>query len=142
MRLPKMISARVHVLTALSLCVAATVGCQDTIVKYLGPENAPQIFNQTDSMRFEATDLDNVHDVVLVTWTNTGTEAVVQHRSFVHHGHARISMLDAVGDTVYRFVPVEPDLDNETEAGQPGDWTVILEMFGAKGRIDFSVVKQ
>ena len=120
--------------------MAASTACQDTIVKYLGPENDPQIFNQADSMRFEATDLDNVHDVVTVTWTNTGTAATVLHRSFVHHGSARMSMLDAAGDTVYLFVPMEPDLDNETAVGQAGDWTVILEMFGAKGRIDFSVV--
>lgn len=127
---------------AVGFVIAATSACQDTIIKYLGPENNPQIFNQADSMRFEATDLDNVHDEVRVTWTNTGTAAVVLHRSFVHHGHARLSMLDAVGDTVYRFVPMEPDLDNDTEVGQPGDWTVIIEMFGAKGRIDFSVVKK
>ncbi len=130
--------------SAIVLGVAAlmTAGCQDTIVKYLGPENSAQIFNQLDSMRFEATELDNVHDEVRITWTNTGTGAVVLHRSFVHHGHARLSMLDAVGDTVYRFVPMEPELDNETGVGQAGDWTVILEIFGAKGRIDFSVIKK
>ena len=134
---------RLQKVIAAGFVLGAVSACQDTIIKFLGAENNSQIFVAVDSMRFQATALDNVHDEVRVTWTNTGTAAIVHHRSFVHHGVGRISMLDAVGDTVYRFVPLEPEpLDNETVDGQAGDWTVIIELFGAKGRIDVSVVKK
>ncbi len=35
-------------------------------------------------------------------------------------------------------------VDSEVRAvdGQAGDWTVIIELFGAKGRVDVSVVKK
>ena len=49
--------------------------------------------------------------------------------------------MDAVGDTVYRFVPLEWELVNATDSGQAGNWTVKLELFGARGRVDFSVVR-
>ncbi len=128
--------------TALAILIAAAVACQDTIVKYLGPENREVETLLTDSLRYQAFDLDNVHDTRLWGWTNTGTVAEVRHRSFVHHGVARLTILDAVGDTVYRLVPLEYELDNETAPGVAGVWTVRLELFGARGRIDFSITRK
>jgi hypothetical protein len=125
-----------------ALAVAAALGCQDTIIKYLGPENREVETVLTDSLRFQAFDFDNVTDSRVWAWTNTGTQALVYHRSFVHHGVARLTILDAAGDTVYRFVPLEYDLDNETAAGVAGGWTVTLELFGARGRADFSIVRK
>ncbi|MGH9262798.1 MAG: hypothetical protein ACRD08_23345 [Acidimicrobiales bacterium] len=125
-----------------ALAGAAALACQDTIVKYLGPENREVETVVTDSLRFQAFDLDNVHDTRVWTWTNTGTVALVHHSSFVHHGVARLTILDAAGDTVYRFVPLEYELDNETTAGVAGAWTVTLELFGARGRVDFSIVRK
>ena len=124
-------------LTALG--AVALLGCQDTIVKYLGPENREAETVVTDSLRYQAFDLDNVTDSRVWTWTNTSTVAVVHHSSFVHHGVGRLTILDAAGDTVYRFVPLEYLLDNETAAGVAGAWTVTLELFGARGRVDFSL---
>ena len=124
-----------------ALAAVAALGCQDTIVKVLGPENDVIVTVQPDSFRFEAHDLDNVHDDMSWTWTNNGTKAVVHHRSFVHHGVGRITILDALGDSVYRVIPFEYNLDNETDLGVRGPWTIHLELFGARGRIDFSVAK-
>ncbi len=131
----------VAVFAALAAATAA-IGCQDTIVKYLGPENREVETVVADSMRFQAWDLDNVHDTRTWSLTITGMQALVLHRSFVHHGVARLTILDAVGDTVYRFVPLEYDLDNETAVGQAGTWTVTLELFGSRGRVDFSIVRK
>jgi len=129
--------------TLLAIAAAATLfaltGCQDTIVKYLGPENKPELYIATDSTRYQARELDNVTDVESWTWPHTGTIATVYHHSFVHHGHARITIEDNVGTIVYNRVPVEFELVNETLPGVPGDWRVTIELFGAKGRVDFSV---
>jgi hypothetical protein len=126
----------------IALSAAVLLGCQDTIVKYLGPENREAETVVTDSMRYQAFDLDNVTDAKVWTWTNTGTVATVLHRNFVHHGVARLTIQDAAGDTVYRFVPLEYQLDNETIAGAAGAWTVTMELFGARGRVDFSIVRK
>jgi len=133
-------------LTMLAVLVAATLlalaGCQDTIVKYLGPENKPDLYIATDSTRYQAHDLDNVTDVEAWTWPMTGRIANVYHHNFVHHGHARITIEDANGVVVYDHIPVEYDLVNETHEGEPGDWRVMIELFGAKGRVDFSAAKK
>jgi hypothetical protein len=131
----------------LSAMLAATAifafaGCQDTIVKYIGPENKPDLYIATDSTRYQAHDLDNVTDVEAWTWPHTGNIAVVYHHNFVHHGHARITIEDNDGNVVYNHVPVEFELVNETLPGVPGDWRVTIEFFGAKGRVDFSVAKK
>jgi hypothetical protein len=133
-------------LTMLAVLVAATLlalaGCQDTIVKYLGPGNKPDLYIATDTTRYQAHDLDNVTDVEAWTWPMTGRIANVYHHNFVHHGHARITIEDANGVVVYDHIPVEYDLVNETHDGEPGDWRVMIEFFGAKGRVDFSAAKK
>ena len=123
-------------------CVAlAAAACMDTIVKVFGPENHVALFVQTDSCRFQAESLDNVHDNTSWTWTNTGTAALVHHLNFVHHGGTQLTILDARGDSVYRKVPLEYKLDDSTDTGAPGVWMVHVQLLGARGRIDFSVVK-
>ena len=128
--------------TALILAIVVlTAGCQDSIVKYLGPENNEVETVLTDSLRFEAFDLDNVTDTREWNWTITGPQALVHHDNFVHHGKGQITIIDAAGDTVYNRVPLEWGIDNSTDSGSAGAWTVKLELFGARGRVDFSVFK-
>jgi len=102
----------------------------------------PDLYIATDTTRYQAHDLDNVTDVEAWTWPHTGRIANVYHHNFVHHGHARITIEDANGKIVYDHIPVEYDLVNETQDGEPGDWRVMIELFGAKGRVDFSVAKK
>ena len=122
--------------------LVAFTGCQDTIIKYLGPENKPELYVATDTTRYQAWDLDNVTDVQAWTWPTTGPIASVYHHNFVHHGQARITIEDPNGVVVYDHVPVEFDLVNQTTSGTPGNWRVTIEYFGAKGRVDFSVAKK
>ena len=79
------------------LLAAGLAGCADSIIKPLGPENSEQIDNQPDTFRFQAVDLDNVHDTRQFTWTNTGTQAAVLHRNFIHHGTVVLMVRDALG---------------------------------------------
>jgi hypothetical protein len=121
--------------------VALSTGCQDSIIKYLGPENNEIETVLTDSLRFQAWDLDNVTDTREWNWTITGPQANVHHDNFVHHGKGQITIIDAAGDAVYNRIPLEWGIDNATDSGAAGAWTVKLELFGARGRVDFSVVK-
>jgi len=128
-------------LATLVTVVAIAAACQDSIIKYLGPENGEIATVLTDSLRYQATDLDNVTDTRTWNWVMTGSVAAVHHHSFVHHGQGRLTILDNVGDTVYRMVPLEFELENETAVGQPGNWIVNLELFGARGRVDFVLTR-
>ena len=117
--------------------VAATVACEDTIIKTLGPENEEVTTTVNGVLRHVSWNLDNVHDRRQFTWLNTAGKALVKHRNFVHHGTVLITLRDATGALV-DSVPAEWNLDHETEAGVPGIWTVKFEYFGARGRIDTS----
>jgi hypothetical protein len=92
-----------------------------------------------DTLRFRAEELDNVNDTRVWTLQMSTAKAKVRHRTFVHHGVARITIQDNVGDTLYRQVPLEYELDDVTLAGQPGTWTVTLQFVNARGRVDFTV---
>ena len=119
----------------------AVVACADTVIKQYGPENHVALSVALDSCRFQAESLDNVHDLTRWTWTNTGTTAHVYHRNFLHHGGSQLTILDAHGDSVYRRVPLEYTMDDTTAVGAAGVWTVQVQLFGARGRVDISLVK-
>jgi hypothetical protein len=131
----------IRMLALLATVAAIAAACQDSIIKYLGPENNEIATVLPDSLRFQATDLDNVTDTRTWNWVMTGSVAAVHHQSFVHHGQGRLTILDNAGDTVYRMVPLEFELENETGVGQPGNWVVNLELFGARGRVDFVLTR-
>jgi len=126
-------------LATLAALVLSAVACQDTIIKQMGAENEVMVTVLPDSFRYQADHMDNVHDEAQWTWLNTGTNAIVHHRSFVHHGVVQVTILDAMGDSVYRRIPVEYDLDVPTDTGVAGNWTVHIQFFAAKGRVDVSI---
>ena len=126
---------------AATILALAGAACMDTIIKEYGPENHVALSVLPDSCRFQAESLDNVHDVTRWSWTNTGTTAHVYHRNFLHHGGSQLTILDANGDSVYRRVPLEYQMDDTTAVGAAGTWTVQVQLFGARGRVDVSVVR-
>jgi hypothetical protein len=121
------------------LCaVGLVLGCADSIVRLLGPENAPQTVNTPERFQFRATDLRNVNDRLVWTWPNSAPQAAVRHDSFMHHGYGVLVVLDAVGQVVDSTL-LELNLDTETRPGTPGDWTLILVLASARGRADFTL---
>jgi hypothetical protein len=125
--------------SGLALCgLALLLGCQDSIVRLLGPENEPQTVNTPERFQFSATDLRNVHDRLEWTWPNSAPQAAVRHDSFLHHGYGILVVLDAVGQVVDSTL-LELNLDTETRAGTPGNWTLILVLASARGRADFTL---
>jgi hypothetical protein len=123
---------------ALLLLLAACAACADSTIKTLGSENAAVTDNAQGALRYQAFDLDNVHDEVTIAWSNPQGRASIAHRSLVHHGQVVVTVLDALGQELYS-TPVEFELDNQTRGGVPGTWTVRLEFFGARGRVDVAL---
>jgi hypothetical protein len=115
-----------------------TLGCADSIVKMLGPENGETVSTEDGVFRFRATELDNVTDRRVFTWNNPAPRALVKHRNFVHHGVVIILVRDANGalaDSTY----AEWELDVPTDEGTPGAWTIEFRFYGARGRVDTSI---
>ena len=123
-----------------ALCAAGLVaGCaEDSIVRLLAPENAPQTINTPERFQFSATDLRNVNDRLTWTWTNPAPQAALSHDSFIHHGYGVLVVLDAIGQVVDSTL-LELNLETETRPGAPGDWTLILVLASARGRADFTL---
>lgn len=122
----------------LLLLLAACAACADTIIKELGTENGAIVDNAPGQLRYQAFELDNVHDEVVLTWVNPAGRASVAHRSFVHHGQVIVTVIDALGQELYS-TPVEYKFDNQTRGGVPGTWTVRLQFVGARGRVDVTL---
>lgn len=97
--------------------------------------------NVPDAFRYQATELDNVHDERTFVWRNNGTTATVEHNNFVHHGSVIMMVRDAAGAPV-DSVPMEYELVTETDAGVAGNWQVTLKFYGARGRVDVSLVRK
>jgi hypothetical protein len=123
----------------LGLCAGGLVlGCADSIVRLLGPENNPQTVNTAEHFQFSATDLRNVNQRLEWVWPNSAPQAALRHDSFLHHGYGILVVLDAVGQVVDSTL-LELNLDTETRPGTPGNWTLILVLASARGRADFTL---
>jgi hypothetical protein len=126
---------------ALAVLAVGTIACLDSIIKPLGPENVEDVENSPDSFRYFADHLDNVHDSRTFTWRNNGTMARVVHNNFVHHGSVLMIVRDGAGALV-DSVPMEWQLETETDVGVPGNWTVTFNFYGARGRVDLSLLRK
>jgi hypothetical protein len=115
-----------------------TLGCADSIVRALGPENDPEVINTPEEFGFTATEMRNVHERLVFVWSNSAPKAAVHHDSFLHHGYGVLVVQDAVGQVVDSTL-LEFDLETETRVGTPGDWTLTLTLASARGRAAFSL---
>ena len=127
--------------TGLLVVAIGMVACLDSIIKPLGPENLEEVENVPDNFRYFADHLDNVHDQRTYVWRNNGTTAKVLHNNFVHGGSVIMIVKDAA-QAVVDSVPMEWELETETSAGVPGTWTITLNFYGARGRVDVSLVRK
>jgi hypothetical protein len=128
-----------RVRSVLGLCaVGLVLACADSIVRLLGPENDPQTVNTAERFQFSATDLRNVNDRQEWVWPNSAPQAAVHHDSFLDHGYGILVVLDGAGQVVDSTL-LELNLETETRAGTPGDWTLILVLASARGRVNFTL---
>jgi len=122
-------------LALVAAVAVAAMGCEDSIIKMLGPENSEFITNEGGTFRHVSYELDNVTDRRVFQWDNPMPRAMVEHRNFVHHGSVLILVKDA-DSTVVDSVFAEWEMDAPTDVGTPGTWTLEFRYFGARGRVD------
>jgi hypothetical protein len=130
-------SSRLMALGGLS-ALTLLIGCLDSIVRELGPENDPQVTNTASSFEFRADDMENVNDKLTFNWTNSAPQAAFHHDSFIHHGYGIVIITDGAGVQVDSTL-LELNLDTETKVGTPGNWTIEVILAGARGRVDFTL---
>lgn len=100
----------------------------------------PQINNAADNFQFQATGLTNVTTTVQYTWSNSGTQATVNHSSAVTGGTATLTIKDANGTQVYTGALVA-SANPTTSAGVAGSWTIRVDLVNTGGTLNFRVQK-
>lgn len=100
----------------------------------------PEISNDADSFSLQATGVTRVSTTVDYTWSNSGTRATINHSTTTDAGSAVLVIKDAAGTTVYNKALV-PSLNEPTEAGVAGNWTIEVKLSNYSGTINFSAQK-
>ena len=122
------------------LCVALVlIGCSD---EKKNPISAfqPEIINNADAFQFQITDASNVTTTVTYSWTNTGTQATVNHSTVTTAGSATVYLLDADTTQVYT-AGLSASLNEASSVGTAGNWTVRVVFIGFSGTANFRVEK-
>jgi hypothetical protein len=131
-----MLYARCESLTRFGLVFLALtlvlVGCKDDPLAPFQPE----VLNTVDSFEMQATELSQVSTSLSYGWENTGTTANVNQATVLSAGNATLVLRDAMGTTVYT-----KDLTENgtfvTAAGEPGTWTVLVQLSACSGTLNF-----
>lgn len=105
-----------------------------------GPENQPEIVNNTDSFEFQVTGLDNVSETLSYTWQNTGAQANVNRSSSVSHGTGTLIVRDAEGTEVFRG-DLGENSTVATSSGVAGTWQIQVVLSGVSGTLNFRLEK-
>jgi len=125
---------------ALVLLLGLGAACSDPIAT-IEPANNPVLYLQQDTLRYQAQDLENIHQTLKWYWTNTGTGAQIVHNSLVPHGTTYLKLTDPTGLVVYdlNIQLIYAETQETDSGGVPGIWTVELAMSATTGNLDFSI---
>lgn len=128
------------VIALVAAAAALAVGCGSS--NPAAPLSAfqPQIANSPDNFQFQATAVKNVSAVVQYTWSNSGTQATINHSSVVDSGTAVVQLLDANGTEVYNNALLASGTP-ATTAGTAGNWTIKLTLSHVYGTLNFRAQK-
>ena len=117
-----------------------TAGCGDS-----NPTNSfePSVSNTTDDFIFRASNVYMVTTRLTYNWTNTGHIASIEHRSSRSGGTGNLVILDSEGEQVYQsqLKLSDPDAHDITIAGNPGEWSVVVNLNEYSGSIYFRIRK-
>jgi hypothetical protein len=99
------------------------------------------VTSATDNFELQSTDVTGVTTTVVYDWRNTGLYARVHHATTTTAGTASIVIRDAFGTIVYQRALV-PSLNQASQIGSPGTWTITLTLTDYSGTLNFRVQKQ
>ena len=119
------------------LMIAIVGGCSES-----NPISAfqPEVINETDAFEFQITDATNVTTVLNYTWTNTGTQASIDHSTALVDGSASLELRDANGNQVYSS-DLKASGTEQALVGAPGTWSVSVTFSGFDGTSNFRLQK-
>lgn len=106
----------------------------------LGPDNQPEVSNQTDTFEWQVTGMDNISQTLTYTWQNTGVVADVNQSPNLSGGSASIIIEDAAGTEVYSG-NLSLVGTYRTAGGSAGAWTIRVTLSGASGALNFRAEK-
>ncbi len=129
-------SYRARVVAVLALAVAAAAGCSSSS---LAPFQ-PQISNAADNFQAQATGVKNVSTTLSYSWSNSGTQATINHSTVTTAGSTLLVVKDNTGTTVYSKA-LAASLNEPTTAGQAGTWTIQLTLTNFSGTLNFRAQK-
>ncbi|HSM61596.1 MAG TPA: hypothetical protein VK849_12395 [Longimicrobiales bacterium] len=124
-----------HFLLGLALLVA---GCDGD--NLIGPDNALEVNNATDSFQWQVSALSSVTQTLTYAWENTGTTANVNQSASLTAGSAMLRVTDAQGVEVYARSLGENGTF-QTSEGSAGSWTVTVKLSEANGTFNFRLQK-
>lgn len=128
MTAPALIRELRHLAVA-AACVLA--GCSDPLAPF-----EPEVSNATDSFGMQATGVTGITTTRTYTWSNTGTRATVNHSTTTSAGAVQLTIQDGTGTVVYDRA-LAPSLNEPTQSGTAGRWTVRIRMTDYSGTLNF-----
>lgn len=122
---------------ALFLCSLLIMGCSGSNKNSLSSFQ-PEIINTADAFQFQITDAKNVSTTVSYDWTNTGSQASINHSTVTTSGSATVYLLDANNVEVYS-AGLAASLNETSSTGATGIWTVKVVFENFSGTANFRV---
>ena len=121
----------------MAIILAAGCTSSDNVV---GPENEPEVTNQTDTFQWQVSDLSDVTQTFTYTWSITGVMANVNQSAALSGGTATLTVADATGTEVYSG-SLTGNGTFQTATGTAGNWTVTVTLTNATGTLNFRLEK-
>jgi hypothetical protein len=100
----------------------------------------PEITSSTNNFQLQATGVSNVTSTQTYSWTNTGTQATINHSTVTTAGSALLTVRDGAGTIVYTKT-LAPSLTETTTVGGAGTWTIGLTLTAYSGTLNFRAQK-
>ena len=111
------------------------VGCSSNSTAPLAAFQ-PEIVNNADDFQFQATDVTNVSTQIAYDWSNSGTQATVNHSSAITGGSASVMLYDHNDSLVYSSGLVA-SLNEASSVGTPGSWRLVVTLTNCTGTLNF-----
>ena len=93
--------------------------------------------NNPDNFSFQATAVQNVTATIQYIWSNSGTQATVNHSSAVDSGSAAVQVFDANNVEVYSN-PLLASGTPSTAVGATGNWRIRVTLTNVYGTLNFN----
>lgn len=123
---------RARLSCAVAFAVAVATACSSNSLAPFEPE----ITNAADNFQLQATGVSNVSTTLTYSWSNSGTQATINHATTTTAGTTLLVIKDNVGTTVYSKA-LTASLSEATAAGQAGTWTIQLTLTAYSGTLNF-----